>query len=85
MKDLNVLIIVEGGKSEPRFFSRLAEVFSLNLKIYCLKTSIYSLYKKMKEIDFNCDIKSILAEIHPKRKSLPVKKISPKSKGECQC
>ncbi len=70
MRNPNVLIIVEGSKSEPRFFSRLAEVFSLDLKIYCLKTNIYALYKRMKDIGFNGDIKSILAEMHPEQKNL---------------
>lgn len=62
--DVNILIIVEGSKTEPNFFNRLSDVFGLKFDIYCLETNIYSLYKKMKEIDFNGDIKDVLSEIH---------------------
>lgn len=72
----NVLIIVEGLKTEPNFFNSLAKVFGLNFEIYCLETNIYSLYKKMKEIDFNGDIKDILSEIHPEKKEMLSKKFA---------
>lgn len=72
----NVLIIVEGLKTEPNFFKSLAKVFGLNFEIYCLETNIYSLYKKMKEIDFNGDIKDILSEIHPEKKEMLSKKFA---------
>ena len=65
----NILIIVEGSKTEPNFFNRLSDVFGLKFEIYCLETNIYSLYKKMKEIDFNGDIKDVLSEIHPRMES----------------
>lgn len=68
--DVNILIIVEGSKTEPNFFNRLSDVFGLKFDIYCLETNIYSLYKKMKEIDFNGDIKDILSEIHPDKKEM---------------
>lgn len=58
------LVIVEGGRLEPTFFKQLKKVFGLNLDIYCLKYNIYLLYKKMKEMDFNVNIKDILLEIH---------------------
>lgn len=61
----NILIVVEGQKTEPLFFKRIAEVFRLGFHIYCLKTNIYTLYSKMEACDFNTDIKSILAELHP--------------------
>ena len=63
-----ILVIVEGLKTEPVFFKTLSKVFDLNFDIYCLETNIYSLYKKMKEIDFNGDIKDVLSEIHPEEK-----------------
>ena len=68
--EVNILIIVEGSKTEPNFFNRLSDVFGLKFDIYCLETNIYSLYKKMKEIDFNGDIKDILSEIHPDKKEM---------------
>ena len=66
----NILIIVEGSKTEPNLFNRLSDVFGLKFDIYCLETNIYSLYKKMKEIDFNGDIKDVLSEIHPNKKEM---------------
>ena len=72
----NILIIVEGLKTEPNFFKRLSDVFALKFDIYCLETNIYSLYKKMKEIDFNGDIKDVLSEIHPSKKEMLSKKFA---------
>lgn len=72
----NILIIVEGSKTEPNFFNRLSNVFGLKFDIYCLETNIYSLYKKMKEINFNGDIKDILSEIHPDKKEMLSKKFA---------
>lgn len=66
-KEGNILIIVEGAKTEPAFFKRLATVFDLKFEICCFKTNIYSLYKKMKEYNFNADIKDILKEILEER------------------
>lgn len=61
----NILIVVEGQKTEPLFFKRIAEVYHLGFDIYCLKTNIYTLYTKMKAYDFDADIKNILTELHP--------------------
>ena len=58
------LIVVEGGRLEPRFFEQLEKVFGLNLDIYCLKYNIYLLYKKMKEMGFNGNLKDVLLEVH---------------------
>ena len=58
------LIVVEGGRLEPRFFDQLKKVFGLNLDIYCLKDNIYILYKKMKEMGFNGNLKDVLLEVH---------------------
>lgn len=64
----NILIIVEGEKTEPKFFEQLSNVlFKTKFSIYCLKTNIYSLYSKLKEREFNTDIKVLLAEIHPEQ------------------
>lgn len=64
-KQVKALVIVEGEKSEYAFFKSLESVYSLIFTICCLKTNIYALYKKMKDLDFNADIKQILSELHP--------------------
>ena len=75
-KVANVLLIVEGEKTELRFFNQFAKVYDLNLDICCLSTNIYLLYKKMKELDFNCDVKDVLKELTPKYKDLLSKKFA---------
>ena len=65
-----VLFVVEGARVESSFFRHLAEVFSLNFEIYYLGTNIYSLYKKLKEMDFMANIKDVLVEMHPEQKSV---------------
>lgn len=72
----NILFIVEGNNTEWNFFKRLSESFSLNYEIYCLGTNIYTLYKKMKEIEFNGNVKDILAEIHPEKKAILSKRFA---------
>lgn len=74
--EINILIIVEGAKTEYKFFNSLSKKFGLKFEIYCLKTNIYTLYKKIKELDFNVDIKELLAEIHPEKKDLLSKKFA---------
>lgn len=59
-----ILLIVEGKKTEPMFFSRLAEVFGLDCEIYCFATNIYTLYRRMKDYDFSADIKDVLKGEH---------------------
>ena len=58
------LVVVEGGWLEHGFFDRLKEVFGLNLDIYCLENNIYLLYKKIKKMGFNADLKDVLLEVH---------------------
>jgi hypothetical protein len=62
----NILVVVEGNKTEPIFLKQLNEVYDLDYTIFCLSTNIYTLYKRVKELDFECDIKQVLKEIHPK-------------------
>ena len=59
---INVLLIVEGNKTERKFFEQISKVFGLKFKISCYKTNIYTLYKRMKEYNFDSDIKTILLE-----------------------
>lgn len=92
----NILIVVEGAKTEPAFFKRLLHIFGLNFQIYCLGTNIYTLYRRMKEIEFNGDLKSVLIELHPDQRELLSKKFAytylvfdcdvhhPK-KNDCRC
>ena len=48
-KESKTLIVVEGGHLEPVFFEQIKKVFGLNLDIYCLKSNIYLLYKKINQ------------------------------------
>lgn len=62
-KKLKILLIVEGTKAEPVFFNRLAQVYGLNAEIYPVGTNLYLLYKKMKEYNFESDVKDALKEL----------------------
>jgi hypothetical protein len=53
----NILVVVEGNKTEPIFLKQLNEVYDLDYTIFCLSTNIYTLYKRVKELDFECDIR----------------------------
>ena len=72
----NILFIVEGNNTEWNFFNRLAVSFSLKYEIYCLGANIYSLYKRMKEIDFNGNVKDILLEMHPEQQAILSKRFA---------
>lgn len=63
----NVLVIVEGKKTEPAFFKQLHTVFGLDYNIFCFATNIYTLYRRIKDLDFNCDIKNVLKEHCPEQ------------------
>ena len=62
-KEVKVLVIVEGTRTEPKFFDQLASVYGVNAKIYSVGTNIYLLYKKMQEYEFQCDVKDALSEL----------------------
>ncbi len=62
------LLIVEGERLEPEFFEQIARCFNLDFTFYSLKTNIYILYQKLEELDFQCDIKDVLKEMHPEQK-----------------
>lgn len=64
---IKALVIVEGEKAEPAFCRSMEAAYSLDFEIYVLGTNIYTLYKKLKEYDFDADIKQVLAELHPDR------------------
>ena len=65
-----ILLIVEGKKTEPMVFSRLAEVFNLDCEIHCFATNIYDLYRRMKAYNFDADIRDVLKEKHPDQKEI---------------
>lgn len=72
----NILIIVEGAKTESAFFKKLLGVFNQKFEIYCFGTNIYALYKKMKDIGFNGDLKAVLIELHPDQRELLSKRFA---------
>lgn len=65
-----IILIVEGKKTEPMVFSRLAEVFDLDCEIHCFATNIYDLYRRMKAYDFAADIRDVLKEKHQDQKGI---------------
>lgn len=71
-KQANILLIVEGAKLEPNFFQKVAELYSLNVKIYPLKTNIYPIYHKLKELSFNADVKDVLRELLTNKEDLEI-------------
>lgn len=62
MSNKNMLIVVEGGKTEKRFFTRLSEAFHLPLDIFAFEKNIYMLYAKMKQYHFQADLRDVLLE-----------------------
>ena len=61
----NALLIVEGARLEPRFFSQLADVLNMRVKIVPFCANIYQLYRKLEEYGFNYDVKQALLEQNP--------------------
>ncbi len=62
-KKAKILLIVEGARLEPQFFNQIQKAYGLSFEIVCVKNNIYSLFKKMKSLDFQADIKQILIEM----------------------
>ncbi len=67
MNKKNILLIVEGGKTEKRLFDKLFSFTKFDYDIFVFNTNIYTLYKKMEENNFDCDIKAVLKETHYKQ------------------
>lgn len=63
--EIKILLIVEGENTEYKFFHRITEVFGINAEIFPVSTNLYSLYQKMKEYQFECDVKDVLRELVP--------------------
>ena len=66
----NILVVVEGKKAEPTLLKQISKSFGLDFEFYCLESNIYALYKELKKLDFNCNIKDILAERHPNQRAI---------------
>ena len=65
-----ILIIVEGERAEADFFKQLSNVFGVRFQICCFKANIYCLYQRMKELDFNAEVKDVLREARPELSEL---------------
>lgn len=77
----DILLIVEGDKTEKEFFKRIEELLSDKLKshfnIYSFKTNIYTLYNKIKKDDYYLNIQDVLIEMNEEyRKELEEKSFS---------
>ena len=62
-KETKILVITEGGRTEPKFFEQLISIDGVNARIFSIEGNIYKLYKKMQEYHFLCDVKDALAEL----------------------
>lgn len=60
-KPIKVLIIVEGEKREKPFLQQLVREYGINAELYVFHANIYNLYLAMKSIDFNGDLRDVLA------------------------
>ena len=66
----NALLVVEGDVDEPELFKKVSAAFGLNVNFYTLGTNIYRLYQELKALDFQADIRKVLADIHPDQKEV---------------
>lgn len=65
-----ILVVAEGERAEKRFLDSMKDAFGLDSSLCFLRGNIYLLYKNMKEMDFNTDVKSVLLEMHPEYREL---------------
>lgn len=61
------LLIVEGAKLEPRFFTQMSKVCQMNVEIVSLRANVYLLYRKLKEYGFDYDVRIALKELIPEK------------------
>lgn len=62
-KTPKTLIVVEGERLEPRFFSYFTKAYGIDMDVYIVGANIYDLYNKLKDYEFNCDIKDLLPNV----------------------
>lgn len=60
---INILIILEGERTETDFFESLLQKFDLQAKLCVVGTNLYTLYHKCKQYHFDCDVKDVLKEL----------------------
>ena len=60
---INILIILEGERTETDFFELLLQKFVLQAKLCVVGTNLYTLYHKCKQYHFDCDVKDVLKEL----------------------
>lgn len=65
MSSKPILVIAEGERAERAFLDAIKNAFHFSYTFCCLRGNIYHLYTRMKAVDFNADVKSILLEMHP--------------------
>lgn len=58
---LKMLIVVEGEKREKPFLQQLIQLYGINAELYVFHANIYNLYLAMEHIDFNGDLRDVLA------------------------
>lgn len=60
---VKILILMEGEKREKPFLQKLIELYGINAELYVFHTNIYNLYLAMEHIDFNGDLRDVLAKL----------------------
>ncbi len=60
---INILIVLEGERTETDFFNSLLQRFDLQAKLCVVGTNLYTLYHKCKQYNFDCDVKDVLKEL----------------------
>lgn len=57
------LVIVEGKKTEPVLFRRMATVFGMDMDVYAVGGNIYAIYRILKSERFEANVKDVAAEL----------------------
>ena len=60
---VNILIVVEGEKREKPFLQQLLKLHGINAELFVFHANIYHLYHAMEKIDFNGDLRDVLAAL----------------------
>lgn len=60
---MKILLVVEGKKREKPFLQQLIKLYGIHAELYIFHTNIYNLYLAMKRIDFNGDLRDVLASL----------------------
>lgn len=57
------LVIVEGKRTEPVLFRRMAAVFGMDMDVYSVGGNIYAIYRILKSERFEANVKDVAAEM----------------------